>query len=77
MGSVSTYIHYQTAVIVTMSGDVNRHSSIFKMATVMKEWTNEEVRPVIRFSSSTSTYSPDMAPLDFHLFPKMKKHLKG
>jgi transposase len=22
-------------------------------------------------------YSPDLAPLDFHLFPKMKKHIRG
>jgi len=22
-------------------------------------------------------YSPDLAPSDFHLFPKLKKHLKG
>jgi transposase len=22
-------------------------------------------------------YSPDLAPSDFHLFPKMKKHLRG
>jgi histone-lysine N-methyltransferase SETMAR len=22
-------------------------------------------------------YSPDMAPSDFHLFPKMKKHFRG
>jgi transposase len=22
-------------------------------------------------------YSPDLAPLDFHLFPKMKRHLGG
>jgi transposase len=22
-------------------------------------------------------YSPDLAPLDYHLFPKMKKHLRG
>jgi transposase len=22
-------------------------------------------------------YIPDLAPLDFHLFPKMKKHLRG
>jgi hypothetical protein len=49
MGSVSTYIHLQIAVIVTTSGDVNRHSSSFKMATVLKEWTKEEVRSVIRF----------------------------
>jgi hypothetical protein len=49
MGSVSTYIHRQTAVIVTTSGDVNRHSSSLKMATVLKEWTKEKVRSVIRF----------------------------
>jgi hypothetical protein len=48
MGSVSTYIHRQIAVIVTTSDDVNRHSSSFKMATVLKEWTKEEVRSVIR-----------------------------
>jgi hypothetical protein len=33
MSSVSTYIHHQIVVIVTTSGDVNRHSSCFKMAT--------------------------------------------
>jgi hypothetical protein len=48
MGSVSTYIHQQIAVIVTTSGDVNRHRSSFKMATVLKEWT-KEVRYVVRF----------------------------
>jgi hypothetical protein len=46
MGSVSTYIHRQRAVIVTTLVDVNRHSSIFKMATILKEWTKEEVRSV-------------------------------
>jgi hypothetical protein len=49
MGSVSTYIHHQIAVIVTTSGDVNRHSSSFKVATILKEWTKEEVHSVIRF----------------------------
>jgi hypothetical protein len=49
MGSVNTYIHHENAVIVTISGDVNRHSSSFKMATVLKEWTKEEVLPVTRF----------------------------
>jgi hypothetical protein len=48
-GSVSTYIHHQTAATVTTSGDVNRHSSSFKMATVLKEWTKEEKCSVIRF----------------------------
>jgi histone-lysine N-methyltransferase SETMAR len=23
------------------------------------------------------TYNPDLAPSDFHLFPKLKEHLKG
>jgi hypothetical protein len=41
MRLVSTYIHHQIAVIVTTSGDVNRHSSSFKMATVLKDWTKE------------------------------------
>jgi hypothetical protein len=41
MGSVSAYIHHQTSVIVTTSDDVNRHSSSFKMATVLKEGTKE------------------------------------
>jgi hypothetical protein len=41
MGSVGTYIHHQIAVIVITSGDVTRHSSSFKMATVLKEWTKE------------------------------------
>jgi hypothetical protein len=40
------------AVTVTTSGDVNRHSSSFKMATVLKEWT-KEVRSVIRFYGQT------------------------
>jgi hypothetical protein len=31
------------------SDDVNRHSSSFKMVTVLKEWTKEEVRSVICF----------------------------
>jgi hypothetical protein len=44
MDSVSTYIHHQTEVIVITSGDVNRHSSSFKTATVLKEWTKEEIR---------------------------------
>jgi hypothetical protein len=48
MESVSTYVHHQTAVKVTTSGDVNRHSSSLKMATVLKEWT-KEVRSVIHF----------------------------
>jgi hypothetical protein len=34
--------------MVITSGDVNRHSSSFKMTTVLKEWT-KEVRSVIRF----------------------------
>jgi hypothetical protein len=55
MGSVSTYIHYQTAVIVTTSGDVNTHSSSFKMVTVLKKWTKEEVRSVIRFYGQKSS----------------------
>jgi hypothetical protein len=37
------------AVIVTTSADVYRHSSSFKTATVLKEWTKGEVRSVIRF----------------------------
>jgi hypothetical protein len=49
MGSLSTYIHYQIPVVVTNSGDVNRRSSSFKMATVLKEWTKEELRLAIRF----------------------------
>jgi hypothetical protein len=49
MGSVSAYIHHQIAVIVTISGDVNRHSSSFKMAMVLKEWKKEKVCYVIRF----------------------------
>jgi hypothetical protein len=49
MGSVSTYIHLQIAVIVTTSGDMNRHSSSFKMATVLNERTKEKVCSVIRF----------------------------
>jgi hypothetical protein len=47
MSSDSTYIHYQIAVTVTTSGDVNRHSSSFKAETILKEWTKEEVRFVI------------------------------
>jgi hypothetical protein len=49
MGSVNTYIHHQIAVTVTTSGDMNRHSKSVKMATVLKEWTKEEVRSVICF----------------------------
>jgi hypothetical protein len=56
MGSVSTYIQHQVAVIVTTSGDMNRHSSNFKMATVLKEWIKEEVRSVIRsYGQESST----------------------
>jgi hypothetical protein len=46
---VSIYIHHQIAVIVTTSGDVNRHSSSFKMVTILKEWTKEEVHSGIQF----------------------------
>jgi transposase len=108
------------AVIVTTSGDANRHSTNFKMATVLKEWT-KGVYSVIRFlrtrkafrrkrpgllskglgvllndnarphSAATTVnllnfwgweilphppYSPDLAALDFHLFPKMT-YLRG
>jgi hypothetical protein len=49
MGSVRTYIHHQNALIVTNSGDVNRHGSSFNVATVLKEWTKEEVLSVTRF----------------------------
>jgi hypothetical protein len=49
MGSISIYIHHQIAVTVTTSGDVNRHSSSFKMATVLNEWTKEDVHSLIRF----------------------------
>jgi hypothetical protein len=56
MGSVSAYIHHQTAVTITTSGDVNRHSSSFKMVTVLKEWTKEEVCSVIRFYGQKKFY---------------------
>jgi hypothetical protein len=56
MGSVSIYIHHQIAVIVTTSGHVNRHGSSFKMATLLKEWTKEEVRSVIRFLWAKNVY---------------------
>jgi hypothetical protein len=49
MGLVSTYIHHQLAVNVTTSGDVNRHSSSFKMATILKEWTKDDMHSVIPF----------------------------
>jgi hypothetical protein len=49
MDSFNLYIHHQTAVIVTTSGEVTRHRSSLKMATVLKEWTKEEVRSVILF----------------------------
>jgi hypothetical protein len=55
MGLVSTCIHHQTAVIVTTSGDVNRHSGSFKMAAELKEWTKEEARSVIRFYRQKSS----------------------
>jgi hypothetical protein len=61
MGSVSTHIHYQTAVTVTTLGDVNRHSSSFKMATVLKEWTKEEVCSVICFS-----WAKNVPPVEIH-----------
>jgi hypothetical protein len=61
MGSVSTYIHHQIAIIVTTSGDVNRHSSSFKMATVLEEWT-KEVRSVIRFYGQKK-----VPPVEIHL----------
>jgi hypothetical protein len=48
MGSVSTYTQHQIAVTVTTSGDMNRHSSSFKMPTVLKQWT-KEVHSVVRF----------------------------
>jgi hypothetical protein len=49
IGLVSTYIHHHIAVRATTSSDMNRHSSTFKTATVLKEWTQEELRSVIRF----------------------------
>jgi hypothetical protein len=55
MGSVSTYIHHRIAVIITISGEVNRHGSSFKMATVLKEWTKEKVRSVIRLYRQKSS----------------------
>ena len=48
MCSVSTCIEHQTAVTVRFSDDVNRHSSSFKMAVVLEEWTKKEVQSVIR-----------------------------
>jgi hypothetical protein len=60
MGSVSTYIHHQIPVIVTTSGDVNRHSGSFKMATVLKEWT-KEVQSVIRF-----LWAKKVPPVEIH-----------
>jgi hypothetical protein len=53
-GSVSAYIHHQTSVIVTTSDDVNRHSSSFKMATVLKEGA-KEVRSGIFYGQKSST----------------------
>jgi hypothetical protein len=38
MGSVSINIHHH---IITASGDVNRHSSSFKMAIVLNVWIKE------------------------------------
>jgi len=29
------------------------------------------------FQRSLPLYSPDLAPSDFHLFPKLKEHMKG
>jgi hypothetical protein len=59
MGSVSTYINHQIAVFITTSGDVNRQSLSFKMATVLKEWT-KDVRSVIRF------YGQKFPPFEIH-----------
>jgi hypothetical protein len=42
MGSVSSYIHNEIAILVATSGDVNRHSSSFKMASAMNEWTKKK-----------------------------------
>jgi hypothetical protein len=42
----------QTAVTVSTSDDVNRHSTAFKMATVLEEWTMEERRCVVRIFSA-------------------------
>jgi hypothetical protein len=61
MDSVSTYIHHQIAVIVTTSGDLNRHSNSFKMATVLKEWTKQELRSVIRFQ-----WAKEVPPVEIH-----------
>jgi hypothetical protein len=60
MGSVSTYIHHQTAAIVTTSCDVNRHSSSFKMAAVLKEWT-KEAHSVIPF-----LWAKNVPPVEIH-----------
>jgi hypothetical protein len=62
MGSVSTYIHHQIAVMVTTSVDVyhvNRHSSNLKMI-VLNERT-EEVRSGIHF------YGQKVPPVGFEV----------
>jgi hypothetical protein len=53
MDSVNKYIHHQPAVTVATPGD--RHSSSFKMVTVLKEWTKEEVSSVIRLYGQKSS----------------------
>ena len=47
------------------------------MGTVLRVWTHEEVRSVIRAGKFLSTHSTARiwAPLNFHLFPNKKKHL--
>jgi hypothetical protein len=77
MDSVSTYIHHQTAVIFTTSGDVNTHSSSLKMATVPKEQTMKKCVLSFVFLLPHPPYSPDLEPSDFHLLSKTKKHFRG
>jgi histone-lysine N-methyltransferase SETMAR len=55
---------------VLLLHDNARHHSDAATENILKNW-GWEILP-------HPPYSPDLAPLDFHLvFPKMKKHLRG
>ena len=54
-------VQCQTAVAVSTSDNVNRHSSGCKMAIVLEEWSKEEVRSVIRFF-----YGKKFQPIEIH-----------
>jgi hypothetical protein len=59
---------------------------VFEMAAPIRSTAKYEVRSVVRFLNAKGkrpaeihnpSYSPDLAPSDFHLFLHLKKHLAG